>query len=193
MPRIELSEKIIARLRGRPADDPSREPLSWYDIKMPGFGIAISSKTNSRSFFVEREVNGQKRRKTIGKVGGKLNFKEAKQEARDMIYRMDRGWDPRQGRRGGVSTLQSALEAYLAGRDIAERTSHAYRHRVEHHLSDWLDKPLAAITGEMVEQRYMKLSGPDRDGHHDCARSGLSQRRQARPQAAARSDPVSAG
>jgi integrase len=160
MPRIELNEKTIARLRGRSADDPSREPMSWYDKSMPGFGVAISTKTGLRSFFVEREVNGQKRRKTIGKVGGKLSFKEAKQEARDMIHRMDRGWDPREGKRGGASTLQSALEAYLAGRDIAERTGHAYRDRVERHLSDWIDKPLAAITGEMVEQRYMKLSGP---------------------------------
>jgi integrase len=160
MPRIELNEKIIPRLKGRSADDPSQEPLTWYDIKMPGFGVAVSTKTGLRSFIVEREVNGSKRRKTIGHYGGKLSFKEAKAEAKDLIYRMDRGWDPRERKRSGEATLQSALEAYLAGRDIADKTKHTYRAGVARHLSDWIDKPLSAITGEMVVERYMELSGP---------------------------------
>jgi integrase len=160
MPRIDLNEKIIARLRGRPADDPSDQPITYYDKTLPGFGVAISTKTNLGSYIVEREVNGRKVRKAFAKVGGALSFKEAKEEAKDRIYRMDHGWDPREGKRGSASTLASALEAYLAGADITERTRRHYRTRVELHLADWINKPLAALTGEMVEQRYMKLSAP---------------------------------
>ena len=70
---------------------------------------------------------------------------------------MNEGVDPQAKKRAArqrSDTLQAMLEAYLAARGVKETTANKYRAQMRRNLSDWLEKPVAEITPQMVLLRY---------------------------------------
>jgi len=61
-------------------------------------------------------------------------------------------------------TLREVLEHYLTVRHIKPNTQKAYRNIIPRCLGDWVDKPVTAITREMVEQRHLDLRKTTRQG-----------------------------
>ena len=62
MPKTNLTNaRAIARL---PKPENGKQRLYWDD-KLTGFGMLVSGKTGTRSFVVQREVNGHTRRVTL--------------------------------------------------------------------------------------------------------------------------------
>ncbi len=56
-------------------------------------------------------------------------------------------------------TTRAALEQWRSNdRKTKESTKTLYKQVLFKHLADWLDVPMTEITGEMVAQRYAKLS-----------------------------------
>ena len=73
---------------------------------------------------------------------------------------MHQGVDPQVKKRAvrqRSDTLQAMLDAYLGARGVKETTADKYRAQTRRHLSDWLDKPIAEITPQMVRLRYEQL------------------------------------
>lgn len=66
----------------------------------------------------------------------------------------------REARKQSDITLQKVLDDYLDARPhLKERTREDYRARVEKEcFADWLERPLAEITRDDVERRYVKLA-----------------------------------
>jgi integrase len=162
MPRLELTEAAVRRIK---APDPSGRQVLHWDQKLPGFGVLASGTTASKSYIVQRAIgtNGPSPRITIGNVNG-MGLDKAREEAADLIYRMRKGDDPRTERKTagtGIWTLQRALDDYIQRRlatgKIRENSANQYRGQVERYLSDWLDRPLKSITGDMVETRHLEI------------------------------------
>jgi integrase len=151
MPKLQLTEKTISRLRAPHAS--GRQALFW-DKELRGFGVLVSGKTTARTYIAQREVDGRTRRVTIAAVA-ETSLKDAREQAAATLLEMRRGIDPKAGRRGGM-TLRAALDAYIAARStLKPKTAKNYRDAVEHYLADWLDLPIVRrIDADMVEARF---------------------------------------
>jgi hypothetical protein len=157
MPRIKLTERIIPRLRGRPASSKSREPVIYFDISTPGFGVSVSTKTGLKSYVIQRDLpNGKTRRVAIAAVK-EISLEDAREKANDFKYQMRHGIDPKAARRGGL-TLKEAMDAYLATHELREKSVREYRRSIECCLEDWCELKLTEINRTMVEERHQALA-----------------------------------
>lgn len=158
MPRIKLTERVIATLKGRGADSKSRQPVLYFDKDVPGFGVAVSTKTGSKIYKAQRDLpNGRTRRVTIGAVG-EISLEDAREKATDIIHGMRHGIDPKAARLGhGANTLKAYVELYVEHHPLSEGSKLGYSAMMRTHLEDWLDLSLPTITGHMVEKRYHEL------------------------------------
>jgi integrase len=157
MPNLKLTKTAIARLK---APDPSGKQTLHWDTELKGFGVLCSGTTNSKTFVVQRDINGKSRRVTVGPVNV-LSLDAARDRAKSELALMYQGIDPKAHRRALKAqsvTLRQTLEGYLQTRkDLGEKTAKEYRRFVERHLSDWLDRPLRDVTSEMVEKRHRSI------------------------------------
>lgn len=150
------------------AGNPKRQRL-YFDSEVKGFGVVVTrndrSGDHTRTFFIQREVNGRPRRVTIGRFGD-LNADDARKRAQEIVAKMLRGIDPnaekRRNKARGVN-LEAAAEDYKdkptkrgrsAKSDLTKR-NHDYFLSV---LSDWKRRPLAEITRQDVLARHKKLT-----------------------------------
>ena len=117
MPKLKLTETAVRKIR---APDPNERQRLHWDTALTGFGVLASGKTTSKTYVVQREVNGRSRRVTIAPTNV-LSLEEAREAARDVLADMYKGVDPRAKRQteaANAMTLQEALDAYLAfGKD----------------------------------------------------------------------------
>ena len=159
--KIKLTKRVIEGLQ---APDPSGKQVLYWDTGLPGFGLLVSGRTDTRAYVVQREVNGRSRRWTIGTVaefaaGGK-SMEYIRNKAADLLEGMRDGKDPRAGRSVEANiTLAEVLDLYIAARpNLAERSKGGYRAIVERHLTAWLKRPLREIDANMVERRFQEIS-----------------------------------
>jgi integrase len=160
MPRIKLTERVIPTLKGRSPSSKSREPMFWFDITMPGFGVTVSTKTGLKRYFAQRDLpNGKTRRIIIGAYRTEIKtLDEARTKAADILHGMRHGIDPKAAAKGSI-TLAQAAEAYLAARpNLAESSIRGYRRAFEKYLSEWADWKLTEITRDRVEARHLALA-----------------------------------
>ena len=151
MPTVRLNEREVARLR----PDAAGKAVLYWDADLKGFGLLVSGKTGKRVFVVQRAVNGKNRRVTVAACN-ELSFREAKEAARAMLVDMRRGVDPKN--RVGRATLAEALETYLKKNTaLRNRTAATYSAVIQQHLADWLDVPLASISGSAVSDRHLAI------------------------------------
>jgi integrase len=161
VPRIKLTERVIARLKGRPADSriaQSKEPIVYWDLAMPGFGVMVSTKTGLKTYVVQRDMpNGKSPRRKIGRVSEHFPLEQARKQADELIRQLNSGIDPKVTAKGAV-TLAQAADAYLNSRpNLAETSKRDYARIFNSYLADWRDMKLGAISRDMVEARYLEL------------------------------------
>jgi integrase len=150
MSRLKLTKRTVDKI---PLTDKGQ--AFYRDLQLPGFGLCVG--TRSKSYFIQRNVNGRTVRTTIGRHGA-ITPEEARREALELLSRMVRGDNPNLAREVSRVTLRTALEDYLkARRELRPRTRHDYARVMNSYLSDWLDRPLVSITGQMVAERHERL------------------------------------
>ncbi len=136
---------------------PQRGQKDYWDSDLKGFGLRVSP--TRKTFFVRGYVNGKRVRYTIGTFG-EFTADDARKEAKAYLGDMARGIDPnqkkRENREKGV-TLGEAFERYVEKRQLKKKTVTVYRSCVNVCLSDWLSRPLAGITGDMVSKRHTRI------------------------------------
>jgi integrase len=154
MPRARLTKRFIERVKAPHPASRNREPVIVWDTQTKGFGLWVSGKTNQKHFVVQRDLprGGNTRRLTIAAVG-EIELEAAREKAHQLIQVMRSGGDPK-AKTDSALTLGGALQLYLERRPLAEKTRHNYRGTITRCLDDWLDRPLAAVTGAMIEDRY---------------------------------------
>jgi len=147
--RVRITEKLVKE------EAPSDGLKFVRDGQLIGFALQIT-KAGSKSFIVECKVNGLTRRFTIGSVS-RLTVAEARIKARLRLAEMASGKDPqvrRRAERQRSATLGTMLEEHILAKAVKDSTAVKYRGHFRRNLSDWLDRPIAEITPQMVRLRH---------------------------------------
>ncbi|MBR1070229.1 integrase [Bradyrhizobium japonicum] len=135
-----------------------------WDTELTGFGILAGAR--QKTFILERRINGKPRRVTLGRVG-EITLQKAKGDAEQLIGEMRGGSDPVQRQRtqtAGGMTLREGWELTqetMRKKNRAQSTFDDYQSKIDCHLADWLDLPLADITPEMTNKLHSKIG----EGH----------------------------
>jgi integrase len=127
---IRLNERAV-----KAAPAPAKGAVWLWDDEISGFGLRLFAPTRrnpegARSFFINYRVNGVERRLTIGAFPD-WSAKAARDEAKELRRRIDRGEDPAADRR-------EAREAPTV-KDLAERyrDEHLPRKAASSQVNDW--------------------------------------------------------
>jgi integrase len=150
--RVRITEALIRQIPLSP------RTVFIRDDRLVGFALRVTP-AGAKSFIAESRVAGRMRRFTIG-AASRFTADEARTAARALLAEMAQGKDPQAKRRAARArsdTLGATLEDYIAAKDIRASTAGKYRAQLRRHLFDWLDKPIADITPQMVRLRYEAL------------------------------------
>ena len=158
MPR--LTKSVIDRLPLPPKKPNGQAQQSIYrDDSLIGFGLLVGSG-GTKSFFVERRIDGRVKRISIGRYGH-LTPSQARHRAQELLGSIAVGNDPKAQKRASVAkavTLQQAFNDYLLTRKaLKPGTVENYRKCIDGCMSDWKDRRLIDISKDMIEARHRKL------------------------------------
>jgi integrase len=156
MPKAKLTTKAAIDELPNPKKG---QPIYWC-TELRGFGVRTGAR--DKTFILERRINNISRRMTIGKYGA-MSLHKARQEAEKLIGEMTNGIDPvirkREETAGGM-TLRQAWDLYQKNMDAKNRsqvTRDGYQAKIDCHLSDWLDRPLASISRQETSERHREI------------------------------------
>ena len=146
--RIKLTKTAADRAQPITVDGKARQKL-YLDTEIKGFGLCVGSQ--SKTFFVQRELRGKTIRFTIGRYGV-FTVEQARQEARQKLAQMARGENPNEEKRKKQAqgfTLAQAWELEentLKKAKRSQKTIDRYGHTVKLYLKSWINKPLTEIS-----------------------------------------------
>ena len=143
---------------------PSAGPWIAWDDKLTGFGVRIQP-SGTKSFLINYRANGggrysPNRRMVVGRFG-RMTVEQARRKAQMLLGRVAAGEDPaaKRAEARGLPTLGEAFEEYIAANpNRTERTNTLYRQNLRVNLSDWINRPLNAITRRDVENRFHRIT-----------------------------------
>ena len=166
--KLKISKSTVDKLPLEKAG----QSLYW-DTALAGFGVRVGVET--KSYFVQKKIRGNAKRVTVG-THGQITAEKARKKAQEVIGKFASGINPAEEKKlakvKGV-TLQQAFDDYLESRkDLKPRTIKDYRYSMSRFFSDWLKKPLAKISKDMVEKRH-KFIG---EGSSGKAQANLNMR-----------------
>lgn len=160
MPVIHITKTAVERL-----ELPANGRVDYFDDTLKGFGVRVSP--TCKTYFTMRRVNGKLTRTKIDTTD-KITAEKARKRAEGTLADMGKGVNPneekRQARqqaeessRQGV-TLQAALDEYVKKGKLKPRTVTTYQDLFRLYLADWLNKPAADITRDMVKDRHRDIA-----------------------------------
>ncbi len=149
---LRLTKSVIDKLEAVPGKD----QCFYRDETLKGFALRITS-SGMKSFIVETRINGKVKRVTLGKYGN-ITAEEARKQAKALLGSVAKGDDPvaeKKTKKVNAMTLKQVLNDYLKARkDLKPRTLTDYHCVLHEVVPDWLDKPIAKITREMIAKRH---------------------------------------
>jgi integrase len=138
---------------------PTKGQVIIRDDEVQGFALRLTP--GAISYIAECRVNGKNRRVTIGRHGKPWTPETARKQALVILGSMAQGIDPAKQKRADKTlnlTLQQAFDEYMASKERRPHTLYNYPRLMRKKLGDWLNKPVTAITRDMVEERFRLLS-----------------------------------
>jgi hypothetical protein len=155
--------------------DPTKGKIQYYrDDQLQGFGLMVREK--SIRYFVEKRVNGKSRRLVIGSFP-LSSPEQARNDALAVLASMARGQDPlrmKDIRKTKAMTLGEAFQDYMDSKEFRPATRYSFPRIMKKELGDWFDKPVTAITRDMVAERFKQLSSGTELGTSGKARANLT-------------------
>lgn len=164
MARINLTDATMKRLT-LPEGIPQ---AIYWDKELAGFGVVVGR--TAKTFIANGWVSGTGRKKRIaigqagepGPSGALWNVPLARKQARIHLGQMSGGEAPKQLRRnnGAGPTLRDAYEAHLEKlrkKQRAEATIETLEKGLPKYLSDWMDRPISDLTGEVLAQVHERI------------------------------------
>jgi hypothetical protein len=132
----------------------------YYCTELTGFGVRAGAR--EKTFVLWRRVNGKPRLIKLGRVG-EITLQKARQDAQQLIGEIVGGTDPvarKRDQTAGGMTLRQAWDLYqeaLKKLNRSQSTLADYQSKIDCHMSDWLDRPLVAITREVCSKRHTEI------------------------------------
>ena len=138
MPSKKITQETAERARpgvdketGKPKDS-----ILW-DSGLKGFGLICRKNGETKTWILQREVDGSTARQTIGHFP-KMGASEARKEAEALTAKMKEGFNPHAARAADL-TLGIGLDKYLAVRvDLAESTRRLYRDNFDRYVANYV-------------------------------------------------------
>ena len=140
--------------------------LIWWSTELDHFGVRAGAR--EKTFVVGHRVNRQWKLAKLGRAG-EITVQKAIRDAKQVLGEMVGGIDPVERERtqtAGGMTLRQGWELTkeaMKKKNRSQTTFDDYQSKIDCHLADWLDLPLAAITPEMCNKLHTKIgenSGP---------------------------------
>ena len=138
---------------------PEKTPIFIWDTKLLNFGVKLNP--TGKVYVAQGRVNGQTRRVTIG-PHGTFTVDEARRAAKQVLLDMANGTNPNLEKKlneARETTLSEVAEAYIRDRTLKASSIKDINKHLNGTFKDWKDKPIAAITRDMVLKLFRKRSG----------------------------------
>ncbi len=121
-----------------------RNSGTWRVEGIPG--LYLRCRAQSKSFFLQRRVQGKLVKETLGSLPMK--------RAREKAMRLWSALKPKPATHE-VVTLESAIERYLEEKSLAPKTVESYRYNLQRYLNDWKDRGLHEVGNDRAGFRYL--------------------------------------
>jgi integrase len=173
--RAKLTNGSVERFTCRPGQ---RREVLW-DTEVKGFGLRVSEKSSTRTYFFQFRLKGSRKERsiTIGRHSDPWRVDQARAQAIALKVQFLNGIDPIEKRnrereartqedalaKARNTTLRQVMEHYLEHK----RTKHgqlrpaskaAIRRHVEVNLSEWIDEPLVTISRDKALKKFVVMS-----------------------------------
>lgn len=150
MPHTKLTKTVVEQI---PFTDKGQ--LRFNDSELSGFHLIVGMK--AKTYAVQRDIAGKSVRVTIGRHGV-YTAEQARKEAAKHLFFMSQGINPNEEKKReqtkGMTLEELAEDFFNARSNLRERTQTDYRYNLTKYLADWLKKPVADLTEDMVRRRY---------------------------------------
>lgn len=137
---------------------PDSGQVFYRDRELKGFALRVGK--TSKVYVAESKIAGKTIRVTLGKHGV-FTTEEARGEAKAILGQVARHINPNdelKAKRARSVTCAQVQEDYLKARkNLKPSTVRDYRRIFNTYLGDWVNKPLAEITKDMVERQHRKI------------------------------------
>lgn len=151
---------------------PKEGRIYLYDVRVNGLLIQVTA-AGAKSFQVYRKIGIKPVRVTLGKFPD-LTIDQARRKALATLAELTEGINPNDTKRtqkAQAVTLGEALQAYHDARPGLKKTTRDDMTKAfKSTFPDWLERPLTAITRDMVEARHREY------GKRSQARANLAGR-----------------
>ena len=165
MEKVKLTKTVVEKL---PFAEKGKQD-DYFDTDIEGFGIRVSA--TGKKYFVRRTVAGKRVRVMLGSHPT-MTAETARSQARIKLGVMETGVDPNEEKRQAVRdaevkrqkgiTLQAAMDDYVENKKLKASTVTNYKDLFRTYLADWLPRPAADITREMVLERHRDIANGKR-------------------------------
>lgn len=157
---MRLTKSFIEKVALPTTKQDGKSAQAFYrDDVVPGFALRVTSG-GSKSYIVEKRINGRVRRHTIA-TAGSIHLDVARREAMQFMAEIAAHKDPiakRKADKTKLVTVDEVFEQYLLARKhLKPSTIHDYKRCIQGSLADWVNKPIIEITKSMVEGKHRQL------------------------------------
>ncbi len=145
---------------------PTKGQRFLRDNELKGFIVRVTAR-GSKSFCLEKRINGRNVRKTIGAYPD-LSVENARRQAHIWLGMLAEGKNPFKDDDDQARvklTLDHVFDDYIKARkSLKPRTAEDYQQMIKRAFRDWRNRSLSEITKAMVQQRHRWLGR--RNGPH---------------------------
>ena len=149
----KLTNAIIKKIKF-----PEKGQTFLWDTGTKGFGVRATP--GGKVFIVQGRVNGRDRRVKIASCD-LFSAEEARTRAKKFLQDMANGIDPNQEKKRKVAkavTLKDVVQDYIKDRTLKTSSIKDINKHLNGTFNDWKDKPITAITRDMVKTLFGKRS-----------------------------------
>jgi len=167
--RFSFTKRRLEDLRHAP----SGGRVVYTDAHPSAHHLQLRVSATTKTFFVQRRVNGRPQRVTLGRFPD-MTVDQARVSAAQISGIIATGGDPleeRQRKELEAKRLGDTFDAYISARTLKPQTVHDIRRCMREVYPDWVTQPLTSISPDMVVERHRRHGEK-----HSKARANLAMR-----------------
>ena len=152
MKTIKITKSVVEKL-----PNPPQGQDFYRDQTLVGFGLYAGAQ--SKTFYVEKRINGKSVRTAIGRHG-QISAQRAREKAQEILGKMATGINPNDEKRSklvrGVSLKKVYKDYKEVRKDLKPKTLYDYDRIMTTVFSGWQSKAISDITKDMIERKHKK-------------------------------------
>ena len=153
MKTIKITKFVVEKL-----PNPPQGQDFYRDQTLVGFGLYAGAQ--SKTFYVEKRINGKSVRTAIGRHG-QISAQRAREKAQEILGKMATGINPNDEKRSklvrGVSLKKVYKDYKEVRKDLKPKTLYDYDRIMTTVFSGWQSKAISDITKDMIERKHKKI------------------------------------